>query len=306
MCTFPCATCGSTPTACGSCAFGYQSGSQPQTCVAAVSSCNSQQNCQYCASGYVLVSSNTNTTVNQICQLCNANCSRCSASNVSSCTACSNGYYLNTAQACIPCSKGCMTCTSLSICLSCQIGYVAQTMASLVALSTQPVSCVACASPCATCSGSTITCLTCIPSYTIQGSLCISNFNYQMKMVLATNITIFNPKYLSFLTSIASSISTSINNIAVLSIVNGSVTVTMLITSTNSPSSNGAITEQNNLNGFKNGGSIAGMSITSNTVTTNGGTNNDSNDSSSGLSQTTIIILATVIPIGTLCNFYLI
>jgi len=199
-----------------------------------------------------------------------------------------------------------MMCTSLSICLSCQIGYVAQTMASLVALSTQPVTCVACASPCATCYGSTITCLTCIASYTIQGSLCISNFNYQMKMVLATTASVFNPKYLSFLTSVASSISTSINNIAVLSIVNGSVTVTMLITSANSPSSNGAITEQNNLNGFQNGGTIAGMSITSNTVTTNGGTNNNDNNDSSGLSQTTIIILATVIPIGTLCNFYLI
>jgi len=46
------------------------------------------------------------------------------------------------------------------------------------------------------------------------------------------------------------------------------------------------------------------MPITTNTVTTNGGTNNS--DSDSGLSQTTIIILATVIPIGTLCKFYVI
>lgn len=223
------------------------------------------------------------------------------SSNVQSCTACSNGYYLNTAQSCIPCSKGCMSCTSLAVCLSCQIGYIAQTMASIMPLSAQPVSCIPCASPCATCSGSTITCLTCIASYTIQGTQCISNFNYQMKIVLGVTAAVFNPKYLAFLTSIASSISTSINNIAVLSIVNGSVTVTMLITSTNPPSSNGALSEQTNLNGFKNGGTIAGMPITSNTVTTNGGTNNnDNNDSSSGLSQTTIIILATVIPIGTL------
>lgn len=124
-------------------------------------------------------------------------------------------------------------------------------------------------------------------------------------MVLNTEPGVFNSQYLAFLTSVASSVSTSINNIAVLSIVNGSVTVTMLITSTNAPSSNGAITEQDNLNNFKTGGTIAGMSITSNSVTTNGGTNSNS-DSDSGLSQTTIIILATVIPIGTLCNFYVI
>jgi hypothetical protein len=126
-----------------------------------------------------------------------------------------------------------------------------------------------------------------------------------MKMVLATTASTFNINYLAFLTAIANSISTNINNIAVLSIVNSSVSVTMLITSANSPSSNGAITEQNNLNSFKNGGTIAGMSITSNTITTNGGTNNNS-DSDSGLSQTTIIILATVIPIGTLRKYYLI
>ena len=40
------------------------------------------------------------------------------------------------------------------------------------------------------------------------------------------------------------------------------------------------------------------MTVTKNTVTTNGGTNTPSD--SSGLSRNTIIILATVIPIGTL------
>lgn len=46
------------------------------------------------------------------------------------------------------------------------------------------------------------------------------------------------------------------------------------------------------------------MTVTKNTVTTNGGTNTPSD--SSGLSRNTIIILATVIPIGTLRTYFII
>ena len=76
----------------------------------------------------------------------------------------------------------------------------------------------------------------------------------------------------------------------------------MSITSSNPSGSNAAQTILDNLNGLFNSGTIAGMKITSFTVTTEGGDGGDDG----GLSKTTIIILATVIPIGTLRTFYVI
>lgn len=75
----------------------------------------------------------------------------------------------------------------------------------------------------------------------------------------------------------------------------------MQINSPFAPNSNDANTVQNNINGVLQQGSIASMPIISSSVNTIG---NDDDDS--GLSKTTIIILATVIPIGVLCKIYVI
>jgi hypothetical protein len=114
---------------------------------------------------------------------------------------------------------------------------------------------------------------------------------------------VFNSKYFSFLTAIITSAGVNMDDIVILSIVSGSVNVSMLVSSTSVAGSNSAITTQDNIQALLGSGSIGGMTVTKSTLTTNGGTNG--NDSS-GLSTTTIIILATVIPIGTLCNYCLI
>jgi hypothetical protein len=128
--------------------------------------------------------------------------------------------------------------------------------------------------------------------------------------VLSATTAAFNQNYLAFLQAIASSMSVSVYAITVLSIAYGSVGATLQVTTTAEPNSPLAIQQQNGLQSVvRQSGSIAGMTVSSSTVTTNGGTNNDNNNGggggseSSGLSRTTIIILATVIPVGTLRKF---
>jgi hypothetical protein len=129
----------------------------------------------------------------------------------------------------------------------------------------------------------------------------VSNFNFQTFVVLETNSTIFNQNYLSFLQTISTNMGLTIYAITVLSISYGSVNVTLQVSTTANPGSSAAITQQNALiTTLASNNTVANMRIASSTITTNGGSNDNSN---SGLSQTTIIILATVIPIGTLCNY---
>jgi Rod binding domain-containing protein len=131
----------------------------------------------------------------------------------------------------------------------------------------------------------------------------MSTFNYQVNCVFAANITFatFYQNYYSFISQVATAAGVGINQVLVQNITNGSVIVNMQIVSQTSPGSSNSVNAQNNLNTlFK--GPVAGMAVSSSTITPNA----NNSPSSSGLSDTTIIILATVIPIGTLCNFYFI
>lgn len=175
--------------------------------------------------------------------------------------------------------------------------------ASFIPTSVQPQICVPCLSPCQTCLGAISTCLSCVNSFTLQGTQCVSNFNFQVVCTLTANPTTFNTNYLAFLNVVANSINSTIDAITVLGINYGSVTVTMLVNSNGADGSNAANLQQNNIQNALTG-TVANMPVQSTKITINGGSNNNdnNNNNNSGLSQTTIIILATVIPIGTLCN----
>jgi hypothetical protein len=114
---------------------------------------------------------------------------------------------------------------------------------------------------------------------------------------------VFNQNYLGFLNAAATAMQASVNVVTVLSIVYGSVTITMLISSTNAPGTSAAITQQQNLQAALSG-TVAGMQVTATTITTNGGENgggggNNSNPNT-GLSKTSIIIIAVFAPIVTI------
>ena len=131
----------------------------------------------------------------------------------------------------------------------------------------------------------------------------MSAFNFQVQAVLNTDSSTFNQNYFAFLNAIASAAQVPLGAVTVLSVVYGSVTVTLLVSTSNAPASPAAIAQQSALQSALTG-SIAGMPVQSASVSTNGGSNdsddNDDDDngsSSGGLSKTAIIIIAVFVPV---------
>ena len=179
-CMNPCATCSTTnPLSCLSCIAGYNftNGS----CVANTS-CNASANCIACPFGYTLLNAMTQGSANQTCFACNnaSNCARCSSANASQCISCSMGFFLNNG-ACTSCPSGCSNCLSSVFCTSCSSGFIPQQSGSLTGNGANgPLNCsAACTSPCVSCMGTPTTCTSCnTTGFTLQGSVCLSNFNF--------------------------------------------------------------------------------------------------------------------------------
>jgi len=239
----------------------------------------------------------------QTCVACatNSSCARCNTTNTAMCLSCKWGWFLN-GTICSKCPSQCAACFSVTFCYMCNKGFIPQQSGSLLGNSASgSLNCTSCTFPCQSCLGNPTTCTSCTANYTLMSGVCITNFNYQVNIVLNTILSTFQNNYLSFLNAIATAAGVTVQNIVVQSIMNGSVNVTMQVSSDAVAGSNSAITSQNNLNTILTSGTtIANMGITSSSITTNGGTNDNGSSGSSGLSTTTIIILATVIPIGTL------
>lgn len=142
--------------------------------------------------------------------------------------------------------------------------------------------------------------MSCQSGFTLMGDVCLSSFNYQVSVVFAVTLADFANNYLGFMNQLASAAGVGINNIVIMSITQGSVSVNAAITSFNAPGSTQAVADQNNLNNLINSGTVNNMPVSSAALTTAGGSNDNS---SSGLSTTTIILLAVLIPVGVLCTF---
>ena len=171
------------------------------------------------------------------------------------------------------------------------------------------LTCTQCMSPCSSCSVSTITCTSCVAGYTLNGSQCVSSFNFQISVSFSsnTNSTTFNVQLTQFISSIASAANVSPSQVIIISIIYGSIIVNAIISTTNAPGSSAAISQQNGLqNALNSGNVVGGLAVSTSTVSTNGGSNKNDDDDKGGISKTTVIILAVVIPVGTLCNCLLI
>lgn len=305
-CLPPCAACTFNSLICFTCLLGYSLVNGH--CISNIS-CNSNANCLACPYGYSLVINNVNSKINQTCAQCTATiCARCSPTNLSQCLSCPMGYYLNSSQAaCDSCSTGCAICLSSMLCTTCSVGYVPLQSGTLLGnINSGIVNCTACAFPCASCTGSPTTCTTCPTGFTINGAVCMSNFNYQVLTVLSVNLTQFQPNYISFLNQIANAAGVGVQNIVVLSISSGSINILTRITSNFPPGSSNAVNAQNSINNLLSSGTVGNMAVSTFSITTNGGSNDNGDNNGGGLSTTTIIILATVIPIGTLRIYTLI
>lgn len=218
---------------------------------------------------------------------------------VAQCISCNYGMWLN-GTICSVCPTGCVSCLSDSQCTYCDFGYYP--IAAGAQLGTNApmlgiMNCSKCASPCLACFGNANTCIACETDFTLTGPVCLSNFNYKVNVTLSVTLAEFRDNYITFLNQIANAVQVSINKIVILSIVQGSVVVNMAVSSPDAAGSSNAVTQQNNLQNLLNSGNVGGMGVASSTLTTIGGSN-DSDDS--GLSQTTIILLAVLIPVGVL------
>lgn len=302
----PCATCSNTnPFSCLSCVQGYN---LINGACQADTSCSTDGSCIVCPAGFTLAADNTDIQIVQTCTTCtsSSNCARCMSAQPAVCTSCSYGMYLN-GTVCSSCSDSCASCINLAQCTKCAAGFVDQQPGTFQPsrLTVGFANCVACTSPCATCSGNVDTCSSCITGFTLSGDVCISDFNFAINAVFAVTLATFQANYNSFLQQIADSAGVKIRNILIKSISSGSVVVNMQVTSLNPAGSAAAVASQNNLNNLLTSGNIAGMTVSSFTLSTNGGTNGGDDDGS-GLSTTTIIILAVCIPGGVLCKYVLI
>lgn len=329
-CWYPCATCSSTsPSTCTSCVAGYTfsaTATASGNCVS-TTSCNAQNNCVVCPFGWSLqytAANATNPFGSQNCVQCAAasNCARCNPASVAQCTSCRFGLYLTNSSTCVACPTGCTNCLNKNTCMSCGVGYVAQ-MAATIAISAngnkgqssnapfqltyQPVTCLACSSPCMTCYNTPSTCMSCVSGYTFMNNLCVSNFNFAIQVVLtpSTN-SAFAGQFYSFLTSVAQAAGQSISTIAVTSLVYGSVTVNAQISTTNAPGSAAANTQQTNINNAITSPTLGGMTVKSSTLTLIGvpTPTPTPDDNSSGLSDNTILIIAIVVPIGSISTYF--
>jgi hypothetical protein len=100
-------------------------------------------------------------------------------------------------------------------------------------------------SPCSSCVGSAITCISCVAGYYLNGSQCISNFNFQISVTFSANTTAttFNEQIDQFIGAIASAVNVNPNQVTIISIIYGSIIVNALISTTNAPGSAAAIAQ---------------------------------------------------------------
>jgi hypothetical protein len=170
-------------------------------------------------------------------------------------------------------------------------------------LTYQPVTCLPCVSPCMACYNTPSTCQSCVAGYSFLNNVCVSNFNFGIQVVLtpSTN-SAFAGQFYSFLTSIAQAAGQSISTIIINSLVYGSVTVNAQISTTNAPGSTAANSQQTSINSAITSPTLGGMTVKSSTLTQNGvptPTPTPTPDDS-GLSANTILIIAIVVPIGSI------
>ncbi|KAL4468534.1 hypothetical protein ABPG74_005037 [Tetrahymena malaccensis] len=170
-CTFPCIDC-EKGDKCKQCEQNYilkNNECQP-ICDESCLTCSSPKNpnsCLTCSEGQYL-----NITTNK-CMVCGVDCAQCLGS-ADNCTACKDGKTLKNKK-CIKnevnkvktCHESCLTCTQDSdpnACSSCPQKYFL----------THQQTCLPCQSPCLECKDSANICTSCLESYSLEESKCIS------------------------------------------------------------------------------------------------------------------------------------
>ena len=198
------------------------------------------------------------------------------ATDPSICISCMFGSYLVTSNnTCVTCPSTCLYCTSADVCFFCANGFLDTQVGTIKGdIPIGPQNCTACSSSCATCLNNPSTCTSCSSGFTLVSDSCISNFNYRISATFAVTLDVFRQNFFAFVQRIADTAGVRFDQIVILSIVQGSVTVNMAVTSLQAAGSNAAVSTQNSLNSvIASGQSFGGMNVASSTLTTQGGSN---------------------------------
>ncbi len=153
-----------------------------------------------------------------------------------------------------------------------------------------------------TCQFDPTQCIACVDGFALQGWKCTKTFYFYFNMTLNVDLTTFNQNYLSFLQTLANAFQApNIDSITMNSIVSGSI---MITAAASPPANSGSSQSRSQFNGLQGAiaanGNIAGMPITSSAAQVVGGSLSPAQSSNLAL------ILGICIPVGVLCNYFII
>jgi hypothetical protein len=97
------------------------------------------------------------------------------------------------------------------------------------------------------CIGNPNTCTSCVNGFNLIGNLCISPFYFGVQITFDVNPSTFLNNYYNFLLQLSSSINQNIGSIIVNSIMYGSASVDLSVTTTATQGSDTASAQQTNL-----------------------------------------------------------
>lgn len=192
--------------------------------------------------------------------------------------------------------SSCKTCLRGDGCLTCASGF---TTLSGVNVGPSGYQCVACNSPCATCTNSPNQCTSCVSGYEFSGWKCTQSFYFSFTVTLLTTASMFNQNYYNFILALAQSMGVSNPNvISINGITFGSVIVAGAAAPTKSSATQSVSQQYNSFDAtLSTNSNIAGMKVGSSSITIIGGT----------IEYDTVnlaLILGICIPVGVLRNFF--
>jgi len=233
-CVAPCSSCSATdPSVCLSCVAGYMfDTNSPQNCRPDFS-CSSTKNCAICPIGFSILTQTLNGANVYYCTSCGPSCARCDPNQPNKCISCLRGFYTSN-NTCKACGPECANCNGANSCFTCALGYLPVQPAAVPSSSAptssstgnsivyQSLTCIACASPCATCIYTTISCFSCISGYTLNGATCLPPNVISVTVTFTptnNDLTVFSSNYYKIFTGMANALSVGVNAIVVSDLI---------------------------------------------------------------------------------------
>ena len=164
----------------------------------------------------------------------------------------------------------------------------------------EPVLCIACASPCATCRNAPTTCLSCLSGFSLSGNNCLNVNRIAVSVTFAPDgnvYSLFNDQFATIVAGMAEAAGVAEKDIVINSVVYSSVVLNSAITTSAAPGSAADTNIKNALNNYFDNLNLPNLRVETTNVAPVTTTTDDDN------SNTTLII-AIVVPIVVIRTFF--